>query len=81
MSQCTEKSKRSGKQCLKWAMRGRTTCHMHGGTSKGPITKAEKARSRQAALRHGGHTKQAKAQHKEVMAIIRQNKNFLQSLG
>ena len=40
MSQCTAKSKRSGKQCLKWAVRGRTTCHMHGGTAKGPITNA-----------------------------------------
>lgn len=81
MSQCTAKSKRSGKQCLKWAMRRRATCHMHGGTAKGPITKAGKEHSRQAALRHGGHTKQAKAQHREVMATIRQSKNFLQSLG
>jgi len=80
MSQCTAKSKRSGKQCLKWAVRGRATCHMHGGTTKGPITKAGKERSRQAALRHGGHTKQAKDHHREMMAIIRQSKNFLQSL-
>ena len=81
MSQCTAKSKRSGKQCLKWAVRGRATCHMHGGTTKGPITKAGKERSRQAALRHGGHTKQVKDHHREMMAIIRQSKNFLQSLG
>jgi len=80
MSQCTAKSKRSGKQCLKWAVRGRTTCHMHGGTAKGPITKAGKERSRQAALRHGGHTKRAKDHYRRVMAVIRQSKNFLQSL-
>ena len=81
MSQCTAKSKRSGKQCLKWAMRGRTTCHMHGGTAKGPITKAGKERSRQVALRHGGHTKQAKDHHGEMMAIIRKCKNLLQSVS
>lgn len=81
MSQCTAKSKRSGKQCLKWAVRGRATCHMHGGTTKGPITKAGKERSRQAVLRHGGHTKQAKDHHQRVMEIIRQSKNFLNSLS
>lgn len=79
MSQCTAKSKRSGKQCLKWALRGRATCHMHGGTAKGPITKAGKERSRQAALRHGGHTKQAKSHHQKVMAILWQSKNVLRS--
>ena len=40
-----------------------------------------KERSRQSALRHGGHTKQAKDHHREMMAIIRQSKNFIQSLG
>lgn len=81
MSQCTAKSKRSGKQCLKWAVRGRITCHMHGGTSKGPVTKAGKEGSRRAALRHGGHTKHAKAHHREVMALIRQSKDNLQFLN
>lgn len=80
MNQCTAKSKRSGNQCLKWAVRGRTTCHMHGGTAKGPITKAGKERSRQAALRHGGHTQQAKTQHREVMALIRHSKNLLKNV-
>lgn len=79
MSQCTAKSKRSAKQCLKWAVRGRTTCQMHGGTSKGPITKAGKERSCKAALRHGGHTKQVKAHHREMMTLIRQSRNFLGS--
>lgn len=31
--QCTAKSKRSGEQCKKDAMRGSTKCHMHGGKS------------------------------------------------
>ena len=80
MSQCTAKSKRSGKQCLKWVVSRRMTCHMHGGTSKGPITKCGKERSRQAVLRHGGHTKQAKAQHREVMSLIRHSKNLLKNV-
>jgi hypothetical protein len=52
---------------------------MHGGTAKGPITKAGKKRSRQATLKHGRHTKQAKAQHREVMDLIRHSKNLLKN--
>lgn len=50
---------------------------MHGGTARGPKTQAGKDRARQAALRHGGHTKQAKARHREAMALIRQCKDIL----
>lgn len=53
---------------------------MHGGTSRGPKTKAGRNRARQAAFRHGGHTKVAKARHREVMTLIRQSKDFLRSL-
>lgn len=76
--QCTAKSKRSRQQCLKWAVRGRNTCHMHGGTAKGPKTKVGKAHSQRAAYRHGGYTKGAKALHKEAMALIRASKNIIQ---
>ena len=33
MPQCTAKSKRSQKQCKNNAIKGRTTCRMHGGTA------------------------------------------------
>lgn len=77
MAQCTAISKRSRERCQKWAVRGRTTCHIHGGTASGPKTKAGKERSRQAALRHGGHTKEAKAIHRESMNLIRLSKEYL----
>jgi hypothetical protein len=79
--QCTAKSKRSKERCQKWAVRGRTTCRMHGGVSIGLRTKVGKVRARIAVLRHGGHTKAAKAQHREVMALIRKSKDFLRFLG
>jgi hypothetical protein len=79
--QCAAKSKRSRQQCLKWAIRGRNTCHIHGGTARGPKTKIGKERSCQAALRHGGCTKKAKALYKEAMALIRASKDFLQSVN
>lgn len=79
--QCAAKSKKSQKRCLKWAVRGRNTCHMHGGTSKGPKTKVGKKRSRQAAFRHGGFTKQAIDLHKEAMALICKSKDILQLIS
>ncbi|OGN59094.1 MAG: hypothetical protein A3C42_00835 [Chlamydiae bacterium RIFCSPHIGHO2_02_FULL_45_9] len=54
---------------------------MHGGTSRGPKTKLGKERSRQAVLRHGGHTKEAKASHREAMDLIRQSKGLLRSVA
>lgn len=81
MSHCTAKSKRSGTKCLKWAVRGKTTCHMHRGTSKGPKTKKGKENARHTALRHGGYTKQAKAQHREAMDLIRRSKDLLNAIG
>ena len=80
MAQCTAKSKRSQKQCLKWAIRGRNTCHMHGGKSQGPLTKKGKESSRKAAFRHGANTKESLAQHKEAMDLIRQSKNLLYTI-
>jgi hypothetical protein len=77
MGQCTAISKRSKQRCLNLAIRQRTTCRMHGGRSKGPITRAGKEIARQAASRHGGCTKKVIAQHKEVMRLIKMSKDIL----
>lgn len=77
MSRCTAKSKRSKEQCLKWAVKGRTTCHMHGGTSNGPISKAGKRRSRLAALKHGNYTKKSIENEREARELIRLSKDRL----
>lgn len=42
-----------------------------------PAYKSGKKRSRQAVLRHGGHTKEARVLHREAMALIRKTKNLL----
>lgn len=77
MGQCTAKSKRSKNQCLKWAVKGRKTCHMHGGTSNGPKSKTGREKSRLAALKHGNCTQQAIAKEREIKELIRQSKNRL----
>lgn len=81
MAQCIAKSKRSKEQCLKWAIRGKNVCRMHGAGSHGPKTAAGKKRSRLAAFRNGNHTKEALARHREVMTAMRQCKDLLKNLS
>jgi len=80
MSRCTAKSKRSKERCQRWALWGKTICHMHGGRSTGPKTKAGKERARKAVLKQGKYTKETQAQNREVRDLIRQSKDFLRSI-
>jgi hypothetical protein len=77
MGQCTAKSKRSREQCRNWAIRGRTTCRMHGGKSKGPRTKNGRERVRLASLKHGEYAKEAIAEQKEIRELIRRSQELL----
>ena len=70
---CTAKSKRSGEQCKKPALKTSRTqkCQFHGGRSTGPQTEAGKARQRAAVTTYGNHTKEAmeaRAQSARVLA-------------
>jgi hypothetical protein len=58
-------------------MRGKGTCHMHRGKSKGAISAIGKEKSRKAALRHGVYTKEFLLLHKEAMSLIRKSKNLI----
>lgn len=81
MSQCTGKSKRSGKRCLKWAIRGKKVCLAHGAKSRGPITKIGREKSRAAVFKHGRYTREAFEQNRRCRALIRQSKELLHSLS
>ena len=72
-ARCTAKSKRSGEQCKKPALKTSRTqkCQFHGGRSTGPKTEAGKARQRAAVLKTGAYTKEAmedKARSVRVLA-------------
>lgn len=58
---CTAKSKRSGDQCKKPALKTSRTqkCEFHGGRSIGPKTTEGKARQRTAVIKSGNYTKEA----------------------
>ena len=58
---CSAKSKRTKRQCRGPAIRGKTKCRTHGGASTGPKTQAGKDVIRQAHLKHGEQTLEAKA--------------------
>jgi hypothetical protein len=58
---CTAKSKRTGEQCKKPALKTSRTqkCEFHGGGSTGPKTEAGKARQRAAVTTSGNYTEEA----------------------
>jgi hypothetical protein len=58
---CTAKSKRSGEQCKKPALKTSRTqkCEFHGGRSTGPKTEAGKARQRAAVTTSSNYTEAA----------------------
>jgi hypothetical protein len=69
---CTAKSKRSGEQCKKPALRMSRTqkCEFHGGRSTGPKTEAGKARQRVAVLKTGNYTKEAMEDKARSMRVL-----------
>ena len=71
---CTAKSKRSGGQCKKPALKTSRTqkCEFHGGRSTGPKTQAGKARIAAAHTVHGRETREQRAERSAASARISQ---------
>ena len=58
-ARCSAKSKRTGNQCGKPALKGKAVCQFHGGRSTGPKTEAGKARQRASVVTSGNYTKES----------------------
>jgi hypothetical protein len=69
---CAAKSKRSGEQCKKPALKTSRTqkCEFHGGRSTGPKTEAGKASQRTAVLKTGNYTKEAMEDRARSMRML-----------
>jgi len=67
---CNAKSKRSGEQCKKPALRGKAVCEFHGGRSTGPKTAEGKARISAAHTVHGRETQKQRAERSAASARI-----------
>jgi hypothetical protein len=58
-ARCAAKSKRTGNQCGKPALKGKAVCQFHGGRSTGPKSEAGKARQRASVITSGNYTKES----------------------
>ena len=69
---CQAKSKRSGVQCRKPAVRGKTVCRTHGGASTGPKTQQGRARCAQAKTVHGWETREIRRKRADKLRELRE---------
>ena len=79
--QCHAKSKRSGNQCLKAAMRGNTVCRTHGGASTGPRTPAGLHKCAEVKTVHGRETRAIRAIRDEKLRELRDLERFMKTQG
>lgn len=57
VARCQARSKRSGQQCSKASMKGKTVCRTHGGASTGPRSAVGRQRCAAAKTIHGRETR------------------------
>lgn len=68
---CQAKSKRSGDQCRKAAMRGKMVCRTHGGASTGPKTPEGRQRCAEAKTVHGRETRAIRSKRDAKLRELR----------
>lgn len=78
---CQAKSKRSGEQCRKAAVRGKAVCKIHGGASTGPTTAAGRQRCAEARTVHGRERREARRVRAEKLRELRQLEGVMAELG
>jgi hypothetical protein len=71
-ARCQAKSKRSGVQCRKPAVRGKTVCRTHGGASTGPKTQQGRERCAQAKTVHGWETREIRRKRADKLRELRE---------
>jgi len=78
---CQAKSKRSGQQCKKAALKGKAVCRFHGGRSTGPRTQEGRQRIASAQWKHGESTKAKRQEQSESDSRMRNFEDLLHVLG
>ena len=71
VARCQAKSKRSGEQCRKAAMRGKKVCRTHGGASTGPKTPEGRRRCAEAKTVHGRETRAIRSKRDAKLRELR----------
>ena len=78
---CQARSKRSGAQCRKAAIKGKRVCRTHGGTSTGPRTLQGRERCANARTVHGREGRAARLVRAEKLRELRQIEAVMMELG
>ena len=77
---CQAMSKGTKNQCMKPALRGKSVCDFHGGKSTGPRTAEGKERSRQAHIKSGLYTHEARLQSSSTSLKLAQLEDMMHVL-
>ncbi len=80
-ARCRAKSKRSGAQCRKPAMRGKAVCRTHGGASTGAKTQQGRERCAQAKTIHGRETREIRRARAAKLRELRALEVTMLALG
>ena len=78
---CKARSKRSGEQCRKAAMRGKAVCRSHGGASTGPRTAAGRGRCAEVRTVHGREGRQTREVRAEKLRELRELEHYIKGVG
>lgn len=78
---CKARSKRSGEQCRKPPMKGKTVCLAHGGRSTGPRTLAGRAKCAEAKTVHGREGRQTREVRAEKLRELRELERYIKGVG
>jgi len=78
---CQAKSKRSGQQCSKPAMRGKAVCRTHGGASTEPKTLEGRKRCAEARTIHGREGRATRQRRAEKLKELLELERFMIDAG
>ena len=81
VARCRARSKRSGLQCCKAAMKGKNVCRTHGGASTGPRTLEGRQKCAEAKTVHGWETRAIRRERAKKLAELRELEKVMVAAG
>ena len=81
VARCQARSKRSGLQCCKAAMKGKNVCRTHGGASTGPRTPEGRQKCAEAKTVHGWETRALRRERADKLRELREIESLMKANG
>ena len=78
---CQARSKRSGLQCCKAAMKGKKVCRTHGGASTGPRTPEGRQKCAAVKTIHGWETRAIRRERADKLRELRGLEQLMVAAG